>query len=44
MWWVMASLAAALTLGFIAGFGVRELISKRRRAEARRRYFLNNPY
>jgi hypothetical protein len=40
----MFALAMALGIGFALGFGVREIISQRRRAEARRQYLMENPF
>ena len=36
--------AIALTIGFALGYGVREFISQRRRADARRRHLTENPF
>jgi len=40
----MVEFAAALLIGFTFGFGVREIISRRRRAEARRRQMSDNQF
>jgi hypothetical protein len=39
-----AWIAGALLLGFALGYGVREAISRHRRAEARRRHLMDNPF
>jgi hypothetical protein len=37
-------IAVTLLLGFALGFAVREAVSRRRRAEARRRHLSHNPF
>jgi hypothetical protein len=40
----MTSLVVTLLIGFALGYGTREVISRHRRTEARRRHLMNNPF